>query len=114
MRNGTALWLALGAVLAIASGFAAAPAGDARADVIIPDPPKSKRVPVETELDWGVLADRLSRAYVVAKGDTLGLVEVMKLFNSVNAPCAGTVTHVLAGDAAVVAEGQPLVAIRPA
>ena len=50
----------------------------------------------------------------VAKGDTLALVEVMKLFNAVNAPCAGTVTHVLAGDAVVVAEGQPLVAIRPA
>lgn len=49
----------------------------------------------------------------VAKGDTLALVEVMKLFYSVNAPCAGTVSHVLAGDAAVVAEGQPLVAIRP-
>ena len=49
----------------------------------------------------------------VAKGDTLALVEVMKLFNSVNAPCAGTVTHVLAGDAAIVAEGQPIIAIRP-
>lgn len=49
----------------------------------------------------------------VAAGDPLGLVEVMKLFNSVNAPCAGTVTHVLAGDAAVVAEGQALVALRP-
>lgn len=49
----------------------------------------------------------------VAAGDTIGLVEVMKLFNSVNAPCAGTVTHVLVGDAAVVAEDQPLVAIRP-
>lgn len=49
----------------------------------------------------------------VATGDTVGLVEVMKLFNSVNAPCAGTVTHVLVADAAVVAEGQPLVAIRP-
>ena len=49
----------------------------------------------------------------VAAGDPLGLVEVMKLFNSVNAPCAGTVTHVLAGDAAVVAEGQALIALRP-
>lgn len=50
----------------------------------------------------------------VEAGDTIGLVEVMKLFNSVNASCAGTVTHVLAADGVVVAEGQPLVAIRPA
>ncbi|MCE9635183.1 MAG: LysM peptidoglycan-binding domain-containing protein [Planctomycetes bacterium] len=74
MRTGTVLCLALGAVLAIAGGFAAAPVSEARADVIIDDPPKSKRVPVETELDWGVLADRVSRAYVVAKGDTLSTI----------------------------------------
>jgi acetyl-CoA carboxylase biotin carboxyl carrier protein len=44
---------------------------------------------------------------------TVGLVEVMKLFSSVPARCAGTVTHVLAADGAMVAEGQPLVAVRP-
>ena len=47
-------------------------------------------------------------------GTTVGLVEVMKLFSSVPAPCAGTVTHVLAADGAPVTEGQPLVAVRPA
>lgn len=50
----------------------------------------------------------------VDAGVTIGLVEVMKLFNSVHAPHAGTVTHVLVADGAVVAEGQPLIAIRPA
>lgn len=75
MRNGTALCLAVGAVLGVACGLVAvAPLGAARADVIIPDPPKSKRVAVSIELDWGVLADRVSRAYVVAKGDTLSTI----------------------------------------
>ena len=44
---------------------------------------------------------------------TVGLVEVMKLFSSVPAGCAGTVTHVLAADGAALVEGQPLVAVRP-
>ncbi len=49
----------------------------------------------------------------VEAGSTIGLVEVMKLFSSVPAPCAGTVTHVLVADGAAIAEGQPLVAVRP-
>lgn len=44
---------------------------------------------------------------------TVGLVEVMKLFSSVLAGCSGTVTHVLVADGAAIAEGQPLVAVRP-
>jgi len=49
----------------------------------------------------------------VEADSTVGLVEVMKLFSSVLASCAGTVTHVLAADGAAVVEGQPLVAVRP-
>ena len=44
---------------------------------------------------------------------TVGLVEMMKLFSSVLAGCSGTLTHVLVADGASVAEGQPLVAVRP-
>lgn len=42
------------------------------------------------------------------------IIEVMKLMNSVEAGVSGTVTHVLADNAAMVEAGQPLVAIRPA
>ena len=54
----------------------------------------------------------------VAVGDTvtedsvIGIIEVMKLMNSVRAGVAGTVVAVLAVDGAAVAEGQPLIRIR--
>jgi len=48
------------------------------------------------------------------KADTIVcIIEVMKLMNSVEAGVKGTVTHVLAENAALVEHGQPLIAIRP-
>jgi acetyl-CoA carboxylase biotin carboxyl carrier protein len=54
----------------------------------------------------------------VAAGDTvtedsvIGIIEVMKLMNSVRAGVAGTVVAILAVDGAAVEEGQPLIRIR--
>jgi len=54
----------------------------------------------------------------VAVGDTVsedsvvGIIEVMKLMNSVRAGVAGKVVAILAADGSAVAEGQPLVRIR--
>lgn len=50
----------------------------------------------------------------VAEGATVGLVEVMKLFNAVTSPVDGVVENVCAADEEVVEAGQPLVIIRPA
>ncbi len=55
----------------------------------------------------------VERGARVEPDTTVGLVEVMKLFSSVLAGCSGTLTHVLVADGASVAEGQPLVAVRP-
>lgn len=60
-------------------GAAIADAPTATADIIVPDPADTKRVPVTYELDWGVLADRTSRAYVVEKGDTLSGIAAKQL-----------------------------------
>jgi acetyl-CoA carboxylase biotin carboxyl carrier protein len=49
----------------------------------------------------------------VAAGATLCIVEVMKLMNHVTAPCAGTVTEVIAANGEQVARGQPLLRLRP-
>jgi len=49
----------------------------------------------------------------VAPDDTVCLVEVMKLFNSIKAGVAGTVVKILAENAAMVEHGQPLVVIQP-
>ncbi|HUY45964.1 MAG TPA: biotin/lipoyl-containing protein [Streptosporangiaceae bacterium] len=48
---------------------------------------------------------------VVAPGQTVGIVEAMKLMNSVTAECAGQVMEVLAEDGAPVEFGQPLLAL---
>lgn len=50
----------------------------------------------------------------VQEGATLGLVEVMKMFNGVAAPTAGEVVEVLAANEEFVEYGQPLVRLRPA
>ncbi|MGB3935487.1 MAG: biotin/lipoyl-containing protein, partial [Burkholderiales bacterium] len=49
----------------------------------------------------------------VAADTVVGIIEVMKLMNAVNAGCAGVVTHVLVENAGAVEYGQPLVAIDP-
>lgn len=48
------------------------------------------------------------------KGDPLYIIEVMKMFNKVYAPFAGTVDRILAPDSgAVVRKGQPLFKVTP-
>ncbi|MFN7399037.1 MAG: acetyl-CoA carboxylase biotin carboxyl carrier protein [Sandaracinobacter sp.] len=49
----------------------------------------------------------------VAAGDPLCLVEVMKLFTTVNAPIGGTVVAIHAVDGDLVEFGQPLLSIDP-
>jgi pyruvate/2-oxoglutarate dehydrogenase complex dihydrolipoamide acyltransferase (E2) component len=47
-------------------------------------------------------------------GDTLYIVEVMKMFNKVIAPFAGTIDKVLIeGDGVIIKKGQPLFKIIP-
>lgn len=50
----------------------------------------------------------------VAPDDTIAIIEVMKLMNSVTAGVAGEVTAVLARDGELVEFGQPIVRVRPA
>ena len=49
----------------------------------------------------------------IEEGATMGLVEVMKMFNSVTAPVGGEVAEVLAGNDEFVEFGQPLFRLRP-
>jgi acetyl-CoA carboxylase biotin carboxyl carrier protein len=48
----------------------------------------------------------------VTEDSVIGIIEVMKLMNSVRAGVAGTVVAVLAVDGSAVEEGQPLVRVR--
>ena len=49
----------------------------------------------------------------VAAGDTVAIVEVMKLMSHVSAPVAGLVTSILVEDGAAVEYGQALLTIDP-
>lgn len=50
----------------------------------------------------------------VAKGDTLCIVEVMKLMNSIKAEAAGTVKQILVEDGKAVEYGQTIIVIEQA
>jgi acetyl-CoA carboxylase biotin carboxyl carrier protein len=50
----------------------------------------------------------------VEEGATLGLVEVMKMYNGVAAPTSGEVVDVLVANEEFVEYGQPLFRLRPA
>lgn len=50
---------------------------------------------------------------VVERGRTVCLIECMKLFNTIEAGCAGTVERIGADNGAMVEFDQPLIYIRP-
>jgi acetyl-CoA carboxylase biotin carboxyl carrier protein len=50
----------------------------------------------------------------VEEGSTMGLIEVMKMFNGVTAPVSGEVVEVLVDNDQFVEFGQPLFRLRPA
>lgn len=50
---------------------------------------------------------------VVAAETVIGIIEVMKLMNSVPAGMAGTVVEIVAPNGVLVEHGQPLIRIRP-
>jgi acetyl-CoA carboxylase biotin carboxyl carrier protein len=49
----------------------------------------------------------------VSPGDTLCIIEVMKLMNSIGCECEGTVVEILVEDGQAVAHGQDLIVIAP-
>lgn len=49
----------------------------------------------------------------VSEGDTLGMVESMKLLHPIVAPHDGTITQILVQDEADIVANQPLFALRP-
>jgi acetyl-CoA carboxylase biotin carboxyl carrier protein len=49
----------------------------------------------------------------VKPDSVVGIIEVMKLMNSITANVHGTVAQILVGDASQVEAGQPIIVIRP-
>ncbi len=51
--------------------------------------------------------------HAVKPDAVVGIIEVMKLMNSISADVHGTVTQILVGDAALVEAGRALIVIQP-
>ena len=49
----------------------------------------------------------------VQENDAVCLIEIMKMFTSVPAPCRGRIVEILVGDASKVEHGEPLMYIQP-
>ena len=49
----------------------------------------------------------------VKPDSVVGIIEVMKLMNSITADVHGTIEQILVGDASQVEAGQPIIVIRP-
>jgi acetyl-CoA carboxylase biotin carboxyl carrier protein len=50
---------------------------------------------------------------IVAAGDPVCLIEIMKMFAGVPAPCAGRIAEIAVDDATMVEYGQPVMYIEP-
>ena len=49
---------------------------------------------------------------IVKKGQTIGIIEAMKLMNEINADCSGVVEAIIVENEQMVEYGQPLIRIR--
>ncbi len=73
--------------------------------------PAGSGTPVEAPMPGTVLDIKVANGATVAQGDTLIILEAMKMENEINAPCAGTVTSVCVSKGESVDSGKVLVTI---
>jgi len=93
-----------------AAALAAAPAAETAADH--PGAVRSPMVGVAYTASDPDSPSFVKVGDTVAEGDTLLLIEAMKVFNPITAPKAGTVTRVLVANGDPVEYGEPLVIVE--
>lgn len=101
------------------SGAPPAAAASPQAPVAVPEPPPGAVVvsaPMLGTFYRAAAPDQPPYVAVgqrVAAGDTLCLIEAMKLFTPLTAPCAGVISAILAENGRLVEYGQPLMYLVP-
>ena len=97
------------AAAAVAPAETAAQAADAAGDTIkSPIIGTFYRQPSPDQPNYVEVGDRVN------EGDTLGVIEAMKLFNEIEAEMSGTIVKILVEDSTPVEFDQPLFVIDPA
>ncbi len=104
-----------------------APAGETLSTAVVapPTPPK----PLEEEVSFYPIEAPMTGMFyrgpspneppyveegdVVHEGQTIGLIEAMKVFNEVPSPVSGTVRRILAQNATLVRQGEILMLVEP-
>jgi len=76
-----------------------------------PAAPTGKGVKVVAPLPGTITEVNVQVGYVVKDGDTVVVLEAMKMQNNIEAECGGTVTSVLVNKGDTVMEGDPLITI---
>ena len=101
--------------LSMSSARGAAPAVSAAAAGVVSQPQKeaSEMAISETEAPGQGEAPFVRVGDRVKKGQTIGIIEAMKLMNEIPATCDGVVESILVKNEQTVEYGQPLVQIRP-
>lgn len=74
-------------------------------------PPSSKGTPVESPMPGMVIRYEVKEGDTVSEGDTLLVLEAMKMENSINSPCPGTVQEIKLKEGDSVKKGDVLVVI---
>jgi len=110
-RGGTVMQVAAPAPVAAAAA-AVAPAAPAAAPADHPGTVKSPMVGTAYLAGSPEAADFVSVGAAVKEGDTLLIIEAMKVMNPILAPRGGKVTQVLVANAQPVEFDQPLVVIE--
>ena len=97
----------------VVSAPAAAPVAAPAAPAAAPAPAAGpiEGTPVKAPMPGNVLKVLAKPGQTVAEGDTLVILEAMKMENEIKAPTAGTVKQVVADVGAVVATGDVLIVI---
>lgn len=85
---------------------AAAPGAEKLTPVVSPMVGVFYRAPSPSDPNFVEVGDRVER------GQTIGLVEAMKVFNEITAESAGVVAQIPAQAGALVETGQPLILLR--
>ena len=84
----------------------------AAASAVVAEAPAAEAVEVKSQMPGAVIALSVAKGAHVSEGDTILVIEAMKMEIKVTAPCDGKVAEILVAKGAQVTEGQVLALVQ--